>query len=177
MGRRSKEAPTSLPGNLRPLAPEPPQLPHNSMERPGFIRILPRTGAAPNAYQKKCETCSTVHDGTFGAGRFCSSRCARTVGGLAHRKKRQMERTLLGSHSQSHGSSSTDSSVIKSDTSSKGKSSSSDDGRGIVPMDTTTAQAPLRGAVAKGGSFTPTPQRPASHSRVMAISALLNPSC
>lgn len=55
-------------------------------------RILPRAQAAP-MYQKKCEMCARPHSGTFGAGRFCSSRCARTVGGLAHRKKRQMERS------------------------------------------------------------------------------------
>lgn len=46
--------------------------------------------ADPHA--KMCETCSGVHDGSFGAGRFCSSRCARTVGGLAHRRKRLLER-------------------------------------------------------------------------------------
>lgn len=58
----------------------------------GYIRILPRTAAAASSYKKRCETCETTHDGSFGAGRFCSSRCARTVGGLAHRKKRLMER-------------------------------------------------------------------------------------
>lgn len=58
----------------------------------GYIPILPRTAAASALYKKRCETCATTHDGSFGAGRFCSSRCARTVGGLAHRKKRMMER-------------------------------------------------------------------------------------
>lgn len=43
--------------------------------------------------RRLCETCEKSHDGTFGAGRFCSSRCARTVGGLAHRKKRALERS------------------------------------------------------------------------------------
>jgi hypothetical protein len=48
---------------------------------------------APSArYRKACETCGASHDGTFGAGRFCTSRCARTVGGLAHRRKRLAER-------------------------------------------------------------------------------------
>lgn len=36
--------------------------------------------------------CGKAHDATFGAGRFCSSKCARTVGGLAHRRKRALER-------------------------------------------------------------------------------------
>lgn len=58
----------------------------------GYIRILPRTTASSSLYKKRCETCTATHDGSFGAGRFCSSRCARTVGGLAHRKKRMMER-------------------------------------------------------------------------------------
>ena len=58
----------------------------------GFVPIRPRTNAAGSIYKKRCETCLTTHDGSFGAGRFCSSRCARTVGGLAHRKKRMLER-------------------------------------------------------------------------------------
>lgn len=62
---------------------------------PGFIRILPRTVSLSNRYRKDCETCGAEHDGTFGAGRFCSSRCARTVGGLAHRKKRLAERGMI----------------------------------------------------------------------------------
>lgn len=58
----------------------------------GYIPILPRTSSASGLFRKRCETCATTHDGSFGAGRFCSSRCARTVGGLAHRKKRLLER-------------------------------------------------------------------------------------
>lgn len=61
-------------------------------EAPGYIHILPRTVSPSAQYKKRCETCGTEHDGSFGAGRFCSSRCARTVGGLAHRKKRMQER-------------------------------------------------------------------------------------
>jgi len=63
---------------------------------PGYTRILPRTSSREGSYiyHKRCETCSTAHDGSFGAGRFCSSRCARTVGGLANRKRRLMERSL-----------------------------------------------------------------------------------
>jgi hypothetical protein len=60
---------------------------------PAYIRILPRTSSL-SAFRKSCETCGVEHDGSFGAGRFCSSRCARTVGGLAHRKKRLAERVL-----------------------------------------------------------------------------------
>lgn len=69
-------------------------------ERPGYIRILPRTSAAAGMYKKRCETCSRSHDGSFGAGRFCSSRCARTVGGLAHRKKRMLERGAKARHAR-----------------------------------------------------------------------------
>lgn len=61
-------------------------------EQPGYIPILPRTSSASEMFEKICETCNASHDGSFGAGRFCSSRCARTVGGLAHRKKRLLER-------------------------------------------------------------------------------------
>lgn len=61
---------------------------------PALIRILPRAPHPTACFRKACETCKTDHDGSFGAGRFCSSRCARTVGGLAHRKKRLAERGI-----------------------------------------------------------------------------------
>lgn len=54
--------------------------------------ILPRASNAASPGSKKCEMCGRGHDATFGAGRFCSSKCARTVGGLAHRRKRALER-------------------------------------------------------------------------------------
>lgn len=60
----------------------------------GYTRILPRTNSASELFTKQCETCGSSHDGSFGAGRFCSSRCARTVGGLAHRRKRMLERGM-----------------------------------------------------------------------------------
>lgn len=60
----------------------------------GYTRILPRTNSTSGIFTKQCETCGSCHDGSFGAGRFCSSRCARTVGGLAHRKKRMLERGM-----------------------------------------------------------------------------------
>lgn len=69
-------------------APEPVQF----SDPQGYIPILPRTISPSAHYKKRCETCATEHDGSFGAGRFCSSRCARTVGGLAHRRKRMQER-------------------------------------------------------------------------------------
>lgn len=56
------------------------------------VPILPRTSNAARPGSKKCEMCGRGHDATFGAGRFCSSKCARTVGGLAHRRKRALER-------------------------------------------------------------------------------------
>jgi hypothetical protein len=73
----------------------PPQsaVHHDSAYNPAYIRILPRTSSL-SVFRKSCETCGVEHDGSFGAGRFCSSRCARTVGGLAHRKKRLAERIL-----------------------------------------------------------------------------------
>lgn len=45
-----------------------------------------------------CESCSTPHDGTYGSGRFCSSKCAR---GFATKGKRQeinerVAKTLTG---------------------------------------------------------------------------------
>lgn len=56
------------------------------------VPILPRAGLAARPGSRACELCGRPHDATFGAGRFCSSRCARTVGGLAHRRKREAER-------------------------------------------------------------------------------------
>lgn len=67
-------------------------------DNPGYIPILPRTRSASELFEKRCETCNAAHDGSFGAGRFCSSRCARTVGGLAHRKKRMLERGTKARH-------------------------------------------------------------------------------
>jgi len=65
-----------------PTAPPPP-----------ISRPIPISISTP-LLCRKCETCQKEHDGSFGAGRFCSSRCARTVGGLAHRKKRALERRI-----------------------------------------------------------------------------------
>lgn len=95
---------------------------------PGYTRILPRTSSREGAYvyHKRCETCSTAHDGSFGAGRFCSSRCARTVGGLANRKRRLMERSLT---TNSRASSQKKSPPTAAASSSRGKSQSSRHGR------------------------------------------------
>lgn len=41
---------------------------------------------------KACETCKRLHDGSFASGRFCSSRCARTVGGIARKMQRLRSR-------------------------------------------------------------------------------------
>lgn len=79
--------------NINTYALPPLTLPPAPVQ--GLIRILPRRGAGMR-FQRPCETCATPHDGTFGAGRFCSSRCARTVGGLAHRRKRLAERGGVG---------------------------------------------------------------------------------
>lgn len=39
-------------------------------------------------FKKFCEICTVGHNGTYGSGRFCSSRCARTMGGLARITKK-----------------------------------------------------------------------------------------
>lgn len=38
---------------------------------------------------RNCEICGKEHDGSFGRGRFCSSGCARRVGGMARTRKLQ----------------------------------------------------------------------------------------
>lgn len=39
----------------------------------------------------RCEICGVGQDGSYGSGRFCSSRCARTMGGIARMKKKEPE--------------------------------------------------------------------------------------
>ncbi|KAK4523628.1 hypothetical protein GAYE_PCTG70G1524 [Galdieria yellowstonensis] len=41
---------------------------------------------------KPCETCGKMHNGSFASGRFCSSKCARTVGGIARKKQRMQNK-------------------------------------------------------------------------------------
>lgn len=50
--------------------------------------LLPLGQTAPNgeAYDRKCENCSIIHPGTFGAGRFCSSKCAKSIRGISRNK-------------------------------------------------------------------------------------------
>lgn len=36
---------------------------------------------------KNCENCKSEHDGTYGSGRFCSTKCARGFSTKAKRKK------------------------------------------------------------------------------------------
>lgn len=48
----------------------------------------------PQSYKKFCELCGVDHDGSYATGRFCSSRCARLVGGLAHRRRRLIDREM-----------------------------------------------------------------------------------
>lgn len=102
---RLPEEPQSNPSSQPLLSPPPPcaapplnlsQVPPTSQTMvPGLhapVPILPRAGLAARPGARSCELCGRGHDATFGAGRFCSSRCARTVGGLAHRRKREAER-------------------------------------------------------------------------------------
>lgn len=44
---------------------------------------------------KICESCQRSHPGDYGSGRFCSSRCARLVGGIAIKRKRDMEDMIM----------------------------------------------------------------------------------
>lgn len=44
-----------------------------------------------------CEICKRLHDGSYATGRHCSSTCARTVGGLAHKKRCEQKRQY-GNH-------------------------------------------------------------------------------
>jgi len=41
--------------------------------------VVMRDEAPRGGYQVECEYCSSVHDGTYGSGRFCSVHCARRV--------------------------------------------------------------------------------------------------
>lgn len=56
-----------------------------------IVWILPRANEVQIEYVKRCESCPRLHHGQYGSGRFCSSRCARRVGGLA--KKRMWDLT------------------------------------------------------------------------------------
>lgn len=48
---------------------------------------------------KTCENCETEHEGTYGSGRFCSSKCARGFSTKAKRKEinERVSNTLTGS--------------------------------------------------------------------------------
>jgi len=56
-----------------------------------FVNIQPRVGEFVYSTLRTCEseTCDKTHDGSFGKGRFCSSACARRVGGIARTRKMQ----------------------------------------------------------------------------------------
>ncbi len=162
MGRRGGHP---LPAALPPLSSQLPPLVQSSSIDPsaaGFIRILPRENAHGNVLQKRCETCGTSHDGSFGAGRFCSSRCARTVGGLAHRRKRQLERSQgARSYSHSSGHSSSSLSGHKLESTSSGKVKGSQTSRRVSSLE----KGKIKSGSGKGSD---------SHNRVK-ISDLLNP--
>mmetsp|Transcript_9880 Transcript_9880/g.20765 ORF Transcript_9880/g.20765 Transcript_9880/m.20765 type:complete len:179 (+) Transcript_9880:159-695(+) len=67
----------------------------------------PRAGATTGAslsQMKSCEQCGGPHDGSYASGRFCSPRCARTVGGIATKRRR---RTHVSRDSRSFGSNAT----------------------------------------------------------------------
>lgn len=43
---------------------------------------------------RECECCEAPHPGTFGSGRFCSSKCARVSGGMSRRRSHDIEPSL-----------------------------------------------------------------------------------
>lgn len=65
-----------------------------------IVWILPRADGVTFEYVKRCESCPELHDGSYGSGRFCSSRCARRVGGLAKKRMWDLQHGL-GLHSSS----------------------------------------------------------------------------
>lgn len=134
-------------GKSRPLLGATVVMQTKLLEPAAFIRILPRAGAPPTVQERRCETCNKRHDGTFGAGRFCSSRCARTVGGLAHRRKRAQERSMRRHSISRAGQLSHFSASLKAKTS----------------------------GVSYPSRSSSSMKRPSTHKRVM-ISMLLNPS-
>lgn len=56
-----------------------------------FVRIAPN-GRVPTF---RCELCRRPHDASYGSGRFCSSKCARTMGGNATKRMCQMKDAAL----------------------------------------------------------------------------------
>lgn len=61
-----------------------------------FVRIAPRG----NLPQFKCEVCRRSHDASYGSGRFCSSKCARAMGGKATKRNRLMREAAEKQKSQ-----------------------------------------------------------------------------
>ena len=47
---------------------------------------------------KKCENCESKHDGNYGSGRFCSSKCSRGFSTKSKRKEinEKVSKTLIG---------------------------------------------------------------------------------
>ncbi|GJQ09126.1 hypothetical protein GpartN1_g917.t1 [Galdieria partita] len=58
----------------------------DSSQRPQNLAALQMS--AHVLKMKSCETCGGLHNGSFASGRFCSSKCARTVGGIARKMQR-----------------------------------------------------------------------------------------
>ncbi len=61
----------------------PDHLSSITMRSCNYVKIQPRGGELP---RPSCEACKKKHNGTYGSGRFCSSSCARSVGGRTHQR-------------------------------------------------------------------------------------------
>lgn len=60
-----------------------------TMRNTNYVKIQPRGGELP---RPSCEACKKKHNGTYGSGRFCSSSCARSVGGRTHQRNNEAAR-------------------------------------------------------------------------------------
>lgn len=67
-----------------------------NMRNSNFVKIQPRGGELP---RPSCEACHRKHNGTYGSGRFCSSSCARSIGGRTH--QRNTKSTQVKRHTSS----------------------------------------------------------------------------
>ncbi|KAJ8907151.1 hypothetical protein NDN08_003633 [Rhodosorus marinus] len=59
--------------------------------------VVMRDEAPRGGYQVECEYCSSVHDGTYGSGRFCSVHCARRVAASRKWEKQRDAKKLKAS--------------------------------------------------------------------------------
>jgi len=78
---------------IKQNAHKPPPLPRPRPVKRAFPNSSPSSGDDPMldlGPTRPCENCGAWHNGTYGAGRFCSTQCAWDVG--ARERRRKMER-------------------------------------------------------------------------------------